>query len=81
MPCRNPVALERLIAGGVTLRRYPTEVLRAAQKIALDMDEKETGRNAAFRKLQAARKKHREDAYARFSVAEQGDENFTYARG
>jgi TRAP-type mannitol/chloroaromatic compound transport system substrate-binding protein len=77
---KNPVALKRLIAAGITLHRYPTDILRAAQKIALDMYEEEAAKNAAFRKIYASWKKHREDSYAWFSVAEQGYENFAYAR-
>lgn len=69
------------VAAGVTLHRYPTDILRAAQKIALDMYEEEAGKNAAFRKICTSWKKHREDSYAWFSVAEQGYENFAYARG
>ena len=78
---KNPVALKRLIGSGVTLHRYPTEILRAAQKISFDMYEEESTKNPAFRKIYTFWKKHREDAYTWFSIAEQGYENFAYAKG
>ena len=78
---KNPVALKRLIGAGVTLHRYPAEILRAAQKISFDMYEEEAGKNPAFRKIYTSWKKHREDAYTWFSIAEQGYESFAYSKG
>ena len=76
---KNPVALKRLISNGVTLHRYPTDILKAAMKISLDMYEEEATNNAGFRKIYASWKKAREDGYAWFAIAEQGYEGFAYS--
>ena len=48
---RNPEALERLIAGGTQLRRYPDEVMIAARNATQELLEQSASRDAGYRKI------------------------------
>ncbi|MFZ5483593.1 MAG: TRAP transporter substrate-binding protein [Pseudomonadota bacterium] len=48
---KNPQALQRLLGQGVQLHAYPTDVMAAAQQIALDLYAEEAARNPAFKTI------------------------------
>ena len=48
---KNPQALQRLLGQGVQLHAYPTDVMAAAQQIAIDLYEEEAARNPAFKTI------------------------------
>jgi TRAP-type mannitol/chloroaromatic compound transport system substrate-binding protein len=76
---KNPAALKRLVANGVTLQRYPVELMRAAQKAAFEFYDEEAAKNAAFRKIYVSWRKFREDAQTWSGVAEQAYDSFASA--
>ena len=76
---KNPMALKRLIAAGVTLHRYPVDLMKAAQKAAFEFYEEEAIKNPAFRKIYTQWRKSREDSQAWFSIAEQSYDSFASA--
>jgi TRAP-type mannitol/chloroaromatic compound transport system substrate-binding protein len=74
----NVPALQRLLKAGVRLRKWPAEVMKAAQKAAFDWYEEEAAKDATYRKVYAAFKKFREEQYRWFAVAELGYEQFAF---
>lgn len=74
----NAVAMQRLIKNGVRLRKWPADVLKAAQKAAFEWFEEESSKDATYRKVYTAWKKFREEQYRWFGVAELGYEQFAF---
>ncbi len=74
----NPPALQRLIKAGVRLRKWPADVMKAAQKAAFDWYEEEAAKDATYRRVYTAWKKFREEQYRWFGVAELGYEQFAF---
>ncbi|WP_038048776.1 TRAP transporter substrate-binding protein [Thermus caliditerrae] len=74
----NPPALQRLIKAGVRLRKWPAEIMKAAQKAAFEWFEEESAKDATYRKVYTAWKKFREEQYRWFGVAELGYEQFAF---
>ncbi|MGQ9735384.1 MAG: TRAP transporter substrate-binding protein [Thermaceae bacterium] len=74
----NPPALQRLLRAGVRLRKWPNEIMQAAQKTAFALYEEEASKDATYRKVYAAWKKFREEEYRWFSVAELGYAQFAF---
>ncbi|MCS6868128.1 TRAP transporter substrate-binding protein, partial [Thermus sp.] len=74
----NAPALQRLVRAGVRLRKWPVEIMRAAQKAALDWYEEEAAKDATYRKVYTAWKAFREEQYRWFGVAELGYEGFAF---
>ena len=66
---RNGPALRRLVEGGVRLHPFPEEVMAAARQITEEVLE-DFARDPAYRKIYAAYKAWRDEAYQWFGVAE-----------
>ena len=75
---QNPKALQTLLQSGVRLRKFPADVLKAAQKAAFELYEEEAAKNALYKKVYTAWKKFREEQYRWFGVAELGYEQFAF---
>ncbi len=69
---RNPPALQRLLAAGVSLRPFPDEVMRAAERTSFDLMEEQAAADATYRKVYEAFKQWRTDSYRWFGTAERG---------
>jgi len=67
----NPEALQRLVAGGTQLRRYPDDVMRQADTVARDLLEQNASRDARYRRIYDAFLRFREDSYRWFGTSEQ----------
>ena len=76
----NPPALQRLLADGVELRRFPDDVMEAAQRIAFDLMEQEAAADATYNTVYTAFKDWREASYQWFGTAEQAYAAFTFQR-
>jgi TRAP-type mannitol/chloroaromatic compound transport system substrate-binding protein len=74
----NPPALQRLLRAGVRLRKWPAEVMKAAQKAAFDWYEEEAAKDATYRRVYTAWKRFREEQYRWHAVAELGYEQFAF---
>ena len=68
---KNPAALRSLIAKGVKLHAFPTDVLKAAQDASFDLYEEESAKNPSFKKIYEPWKKFRDEIYLWHRVAEQ----------
>jgi TRAP-type mannitol/chloroaromatic compound transport system substrate-binding protein len=68
---KNPEALQRLVEGGTQLRRYPDDIMRAAETATRDMLQQSAARDATYRKVLDAFQKFRESSYRWFGTAEQ----------
>ncbi len=77
---KNPEALARLIAGGTELRKFPDEMMVAAEKHAFDLMEGHASKDAAYAKLYEGWKKFRTDSYRWFGTCELGYQNFAFPR-
>ncbi len=77
---RNPAALARLLAQGVQLRRFPDEVLVAAEKIAIETMEDRAAKDAAYRRIHEHWRRFRTDSFRWFNTAEQSYQSFAFAR-
>jgi TRAP-type mannitol/chloroaromatic compound transport system substrate-binding protein len=74
----NPPALQRLLRAGVRLRKWPAEVMRAAQKAAFDWYEEEAAKDATYRRVYTAWKRFREEQYRWHAVGELGYAQFAF---
>ncbi|RIH85328.1 Monocarboxylate 2-oxoacid-binding periplasmic protein [Calidithermus terrae] len=75
---QNPPALQRLLKGGVKLRKFSNEILKAAQKAAFEIYEEESAKNASFKKIYTPWKKFRDESYRVMAVHELGYEQFAF---
>jgi len=75
---KNPPALLRLVANGVKLHPYPSELMKAAQDAAYDLYAEESSKNPAFRKLFESWNKFRDDIMLWHRFAENTYSNFVY---
>jgi TRAP-type mannitol/chloroaromatic compound transport system substrate-binding protein len=76
---KNPPALLRLVAGGVKLHPYSTELLKAAQDASFDLYAEESARNPGFRKIFESWNKFRTDVMLWHRFAEGSYANFVQA--
>ncbi len=66
----NPTALKRLVAGGVQLRPFPTDVMDACLKSTNELWAEISAKNATFKKVIDAMQAYRNDQYLWWQVAE-----------
>ena len=76
----NPEALERLVAGGTQLRRYPDDVMRQAEVTPAELLEERASRDARFRTILSAYRAFREDSYRWFGTSEQAFAAYAFGR-
>jgi TRAP-type mannitol/chloroaromatic compound transport system substrate-binding protein len=77
---RNGPALDRLIEYGTELRRFPDEILRAAQAVSRDLLEGRAARDGAFRRVYESWTAFREVAFRWFGTAELPYAEFAFPR-
>jgi TRAP-type mannitol/chloroaromatic compound transport system substrate-binding protein len=75
----NPVALKRLIGGGVKLRPFSNEIMAACYKATVETYDDIASKNAKFKKIYEPWKAFRNDEIAWFQVAENRFDNFMIA--
>jgi TRAP-type mannitol/chloroaromatic compound transport system substrate-binding protein len=75
---RNPAALQRLVASGVQLRPFSTEIMRASHDMAFSIMQDNASANADYRRIFDAWNQFREDSFRWFSTAEKAYEDFVY---
>jgi len=78
---KNPQALARLVAGGTQLRRYPDDVMAAAERATRELLEQNAAADATYRRIYDAFREFRSDSYQWFETAEQEFARFAYRRG
>ena len=66
----NPTALKRLVAGGVQLRPFPTDVMDACLKSTNELWAEISAKNPTFKKVIDAMQAYRNDQYLWWQVAE-----------
>jgi TRAP-type mannitol/chloroaromatic compound transport system substrate-binding protein len=76
---RNPEALQRLVAGGVQLRRFTPDIMQAAQRTAVEITEANAAADAGYRKVYEAWKQFRDASHRWFATAEHAYAEFAYA--
>ena len=67
---KNPEALNRLLAKGVKIHDYSTEILDAAKNTAFDIYEEESAKDPLYAKIYKNWKKFRDDSIQWFGVSE-----------
>jgi TRAP-type mannitol/chloroaromatic compound transport system substrate-binding protein len=77
---RNPAALERLVAAGVTLRPFSDEILVAAQRESEAYLEELAAGDAGFRKVYEPWKAFRRSSYRWFNTAELAYQSYAFPR-
>ena len=75
----NPAALKRLVANGVQLRAFPSEVMAACYKATVEVNAETAATNANFKKIYEAMSKFRSDTVQWLSIAENTMSNFAVA--
>lgn len=75
---QNPLALQRLLKGGVLLRKWTVEIMRKAQEEAKALYEEQAAKDATYREIYSSYRKFLELEYRWFSVAELGFEQFAF---
>jgi TRAP-type mannitol/chloroaromatic compound transport system substrate-binding protein len=75
----NPEALRRLVAGGTQLRVWPRVIMQAAWRASHELYEETSAQNPRFRKVWESMRRHRDEQYQWFRIAENTYENFAYA--
>lgn len=76
---KNPPALQRLMAQGAQLRRFPDDVLLEAYKAAQQVYAEEAGKNPTFKKLYDSMTEFQERSDVWWGVAESSMSNFRQA--
>jgi TRAP-type mannitol/chloroaromatic compound transport system substrate-binding protein len=66
----NPPALQRLVARGVQLRRFPDDVMAEAERQTMDILEADASADATFARILASWKKSRGEQFAWWGTAE-----------
>jgi TRAP-type mannitol/chloroaromatic compound transport system substrate-binding protein len=77
---RNPEALDRLLANGVQLRRFPDDSLQEAEKISLAIMEERAAADATYNNVYTQWKKFRAQSYRWFNTTELAYASFAYPR-
>jgi TRAP-type mannitol/chloroaromatic compound transport system substrate-binding protein len=75
---KNPIALRSLVEHGVKLHAFSPEIMKAAQKAAIELYEDEASKNPAWKKIYEPWKKFRSEEFLWHRVAEYTYENFAY---
>lgn len=75
---KNPPALSRIIESGVTLHRYPDDIMKAARETAFELYEEYAANDPAYRKIYASWTKARSELYQWFGTAELGFAGFAF---
>ncbi len=76
----NPPALARLVAGGVDLRAFPTDLLEAAWRESNALLAEHAGQNPAFQKVYEPWKAFREQSFDYFNGVEQAYAAFAFGK-
>ncbi|MBK1716398.1 TRAP transporter substrate-binding protein [Thiocystis violacea] len=76
---KNPPALQRLIASGAELRRFPDDVLLKAYEVAQQVYGEESANNPTFRKLYEAMSEFQKGSDVWWGIAESSISNFGQA--
>ncbi|MEO8755197.1 MAG: TRAP transporter substrate-binding protein [Casimicrobiaceae bacterium] len=76
---QNPMALHKLIAAGVSLHRFSTEIMEAAHQVAFEYYDEIAATNPRFRKIYEPWMKFRADEFLWFRLAENTLDNFLLA--
>lgn len=76
----NPPALERLVAGGVDLRRFPDDLLDAAFRESTALLEEQAAQNPAFRRVYEPWKAFRAQSFRYFNGVEQAYAGFAFGK-
>jgi TRAP-type mannitol/chloroaromatic compound transport system substrate-binding protein len=76
----NPAALKRLIAGGVLLRPFSSEIMQACYNAANELYEETSAKNAKFKKVYEPWRKFRDEQVQWFSIAEHTFDTFMIAQ-
>lgn len=76
----NPPALARLVAGGVEVRRYPTDLLEAAWRESNALLEDHAAQNPAFRRIYEPWRRFREESFRYFNGVEQAYAAFAFGK-
>ena len=67
---RNPVALQRLVEGGVQLRKFTPEIMDVARSATTEMLEESAAADATYRAVYESWKEFRDASFAWFSTGE-----------
>jgi len=78
---QNPKALERLLAQGVQLRRFSTEIMNVAKQASDAILEENAAADATYRKIYEEWKQFREDSFRWFGTSEQAYAEFAFGSG
>jgi TRAP-type mannitol/chloroaromatic compound transport system substrate-binding protein len=77
---RNPQALTRLLAEGVALRPFPTDMMEAALREATALTESHAAADPMYRRIYDEWKTWRGDTYRWFSTADHAYDSFAFQR-
>lgn len=75
---RNPAALAKLLDQGAQLKRFPDEVMAAAQQAAFDLYEELAAADETYNKIYRAWSEFRENSNRWFSTSELGFTDFAF---
>ncbi len=77
---KSPEALAKILKQGVKVKRYPKDVMDAAQKAAFAMYEEEAAKNPKFKRIYVEWKKFRDQENSWFRLAESAMQEATIGR-
>jgi TRAP-type mannitol/chloroaromatic compound transport system substrate-binding protein len=77
---KNPEALARLVAGGTQLRRYPDDIMAAAEQATRELLEQNAAADATYARIYEAFRAFRSSSYQWFETAEQEFSRFAFDR-
>ncbi len=75
---RNPAALQRLLAAGVQLKKFPDDMMVRAKEIAFELMEEKAAADASYRKVYDNWKRFRSDSFRWFGTNELAYQTFAF---
>lgn len=77
---KNPAALQRILDGGVELRRFSTEIMAAARTASAELLEEKAAVDATYRRVYTAWKEFRDASFRWFGTNELAYAEFSFAQ-
>jgi TRAP-type mannitol/chloroaromatic compound transport system substrate-binding protein len=74
----NPPALDRLLAAGISLRRFSDEILDASRRASAELYEELAAEDPAYRRVYEAWRAVRDDSFRWFDTAERAYADFAF---
>ena len=78
---RNPAALQRILEGGVELRRFSNDIMTAARDVSIELMESKAAADPGYRRVYDHWREFRDASFRWFSTTESAYSEFAFGAG